>query len=216
MKELLVTRIHPDSNISPEEAEKFMLREIPPVAIDVVNWDRFPYVPQVHFRIAHTGQNIWLSFQTEESHVLARHLTTNSATHKDSCVEFFLDPKKDGNYYNFEWNAIGTVHLAYGPNVEEREFVPSALIEEVVRSYSSLGSEPLDIRKKTKWNLTVIIPVGILIHDPLSELPGLQVRANFFKCGDETEHPHYLTWNPVEMDKPSFHQPQYFGTLLFE
>lgn len=216
MKELIVTRIHADLSITPEEAEKIMDQEIPPVAIDVVNWDRFPYVPQVHFRIAHTGETIWLSFQVEESHVLARHLIPNSPTHKDSCVEFFLDPKKNGHYYNFEFNAIGTVHLAYGQNVEEREFVPPALIEGMIRCHSDLGTQPLDIKENKSWRLTVIIPAGILIHDQLSDLSGLQTRANFFKCGDETDQPHYLTWNRVETDKPSFHQPQYFGALLFE
>lgn len=216
MKELIVKRLRPKKDAMPEDVRKIMERGIPPVAIDTLKWTKFSYCPSVHFRIAHTGEALWLSFDAEESHVLARHLSTNSATHKDSCVEFFIDPKKDGNYYNFEWNAIGTVHLAYGPNVREREFIDPEIIESRIRSYSSLGTQPLDMRKKTKWNLTVIIPVDILIHDPILDLSGVQANANFFKCGDETEKPHFLSWNPVLTDQPNFHQPLYFGRLIFE
>lgn len=216
MKELIVKRLPTEKNTEPEDVRKIMEQNITPVAIDMLNWPQFPYSPRVQFRIAHTDKALWLSFDVEESHVLARHLTTNSATHKDSCVEFFIDPEKDGNYYNFEWNAIGTVHLAYGPNLQKRKFIDPEIIESRIRSYSSLGTQPLDIRKNTKWNLTVIIPADVMIHDQPLELSGLRANANFFKCGDETDQPHYLSWNRILTDQPSFHQPRYFGRLIFE
>jgi hypothetical protein len=46
--------------------------------------------------------------------------------------------------------------------------------------------------------------------------PTVTWRANFYKCGDKTSHPHWLTWNPVDKPRPDFHLPQYFGTLVFE
>ena len=37
--------------------------------------------------------------------------------------------------------------------------------------------------------------------------------ANFYKCGDETSHPHWGAWSPV--DELNFHLPRCFGRLGF-
>jgi hypothetical protein len=46
--------------------------------------------------------------------------------------------------------------------------------------------------------------------------PHARWRANFYKCADQSSHPHWLTWSPVDYPKPHFHLPQSFGTLEFE
>ncbi len=217
MKELSIPKI-PDSGDTSLIAIKEKLEKYAPLyKVDVVNWPDYPYQPDVRFRIGHTGDNICLVFYVTEDHVLARHMNTNSSTHKDSCVEFFLSPRKDENYYNFEFNAIGTTHLAYGNNVRQRTFIEPDLITTLIRNQSSLGSEPVDIRGgRTSWDLTVVIPAAILVHDPMEELSGQTMMANFFKCGDETDTPHFLSWNPIGTSQPSFHQPTYFGRVVFE
>ncbi|NLC14527.1 MAG: hypothetical protein GX768_10865, partial [Chloroflexi bacterium] len=42
--------------------------------------------------------------------------------------------------------------------------------------------------------------------------PGHKIRANFYKCGDHTQTPHWGMWNPVTIR--DFHSPQYFGDLI--
>ena len=37
-------------------------------------------------------------------------------------------------------------------------------------------------------------------------VPGDRWRANFYKCGDETSHPHWASWSPV--GRLDFHRPQ--------
>jgi hypothetical protein len=34
---------------------------------------------------------------------------SNQQVYEDSCVEFFVAPSNDGIYFNFEFNAIGTI-----------------------------------------------------------------------------------------------------------
>ena len=41
-------------------------------------------------------------------------------------------------------------------------------------------------------------------------------KANFYKCGDNMPQKHYLSWHPIEIEKPNFHRPDHFGTLYFE
>lgn len=185
--------------------------------IDLINWEAFPYQPRVTFRIGHHNNQIWMKFYVDEAHVLAKRTTTNSATHKDSCVEFFVDPLQDGNYYNFEFNAIGVTHLAYGPSRKDREFVDAAIIEEQLKIESSLGKEPfLERSGDNTWEMTVVIPAATFTHTKNLSLKGLKSKANFYKCGDETAMPHYLSWNRVGTERPDFHQPLFFGNLVFE
>lgn len=185
--------------------------------VDLVNWEAFPYRPEVSFRIAHSNNQIWLKFYVTEEHILAKRTETNSATHRDSCVEFFIDPEQNGNYYNFEFNCIGVIHLAYGPNIGKRTFVDPVLIEEQIQVASTLGSVPFEERNGGHaWEMTVIIPASIFIHQSGISLKELEANANFYKCGDDTSKKHYLSWNPVKTERPNFHQPDYFGRLVFE
>ena len=64
--------------------------------------------------------------------------------------------------------------------------------------------------------MTVVIPASILVKDEGIQLKGLETRANFYKCGDQTSKRHYLSWNPVSTAKPDYHRPEHFGSLIFE
>ena len=217
MKEIRVPRIEHQAKSSIHDVKEILTQHTELHSIEVINWPEFPYRPDVEFRIAHVGDALWLVFYVTENHILARQTRTNSATHLDSCVEFFIDPRKDGNYYNFEFNAIGTIHLAHGPNVRERRFLDPDLIESQIITYSSLGDQPLDRKNGVlSWDLSVIIPASILVHEEIEDWSGTIMHGNFFKCGDETDTPHFLSWNPIQTERPSFHQPTFFGRLVFE
>ncbi|MCY4215382.1 MAG: carbohydrate-binding family 9-like protein [Flavobacteriaceae bacterium] len=185
--------------------------------IDIVNWPEFSYRPKVTFHIAHTDDSILLVYHVTEKHVLANKTKTNARTHQDSCVEFFVAIENDPNYYNFEFNSIGTVHLAYGSDLNTREFISPHLIQQHIRVHSSLGKNSLDIQKEnTSWTLSIEMDQRIFVHHPDLKFQDLKARGNFYKCGDFTIEPHFLSWNQVPTKSPSFHQPNYFGTLVFE
>jgi hypothetical protein len=186
------------------------------IKINTLNWEKFSYKPEVFFRIAHDGHSIYLKFYVSENHILAKQIQPNSATHRDSCVEFFIDPDQKGYYYNFEFNCIGTIHLAYGPNRKERTYVPSDRILNSIYTASTLGTESFE--EKTgdfKWEMVVAIPKSVFIYHPNLNLKGLESKANFYKCGDDTQKPHYLSWVPIYTAQPDFHRPEYFGTVNF-
>ena len=68
----------------------------------------------------------------------------------------------------------------------------------------------------TSWTMYLEIPkqaMGFADHESLA---GQRVRANFYKCGDETPEPHFLSWNPIDTPKPDFHLPEFFGLLELE
>lgn len=184
--------------------------------IDQLTWKTFLYQPHVSFRIAHCDSLLFLKYYVEEEHILAQKTEVNSAVHLDSCVEFFIDPLQDGNYYNFEFNCIGTTHLAYGPNRKDRQFIPTAMIKDRINTWSTLGKSPFDEKSGLfKWEMVVVIPTSIFKFNNGFNFSKMTSNANFYKCGDNTSQQHFLSWNPVYTKDPDFHRPEYFGVLKF-
>ncbi|MDX2432061.1 MAG: carbohydrate-binding family 9-like protein, partial [Bacteroides sp.] len=83
----------------------------------------------VSFDIQHRGTSILLKYLVEEPQVRAVNTNFNTPVWEDSCVEFFLSLERDNNYYNFEFNAIGTVLGAYGPDRHQRESLSKESLE---------------------------------------------------------------------------------------
>ena len=65
------------------------------------------------------------------------------------------------------------------------------------------------------WTLAYSIPVAVIEEHsgPLGSLGGTCWRANFYKCGDATSHPHWASWQPVS--ELNFHMPECFGEIVF-
>lgn len=184
--------------------------------IDVVNWSNFPYRPDVQFRIAHTDHAILLDYRVTEASVRAIASGDNGAVWKDACVEFFSVPANDGIYYNMECNCAGTLLIGAGAEREGRERAPQAVLDKVLR-WSSLGRVPFAERVGAcSWELALVIPYSTFFKHQITSLDGVTIRANFYKCGDDLQTPHYLSWNPIDLKKPNFHCPEFFGELYFE
>ncbi|HWK99876.1 MAG TPA: carbohydrate-binding family 9-like protein [Parapedobacter sp.] len=187
---------------------------VPSTMLKEVPWEAFPYHPNVHFRIAHTAIGILLLFDVQEKHVKSVYRHTNDPVYKDSCVEFFLS--FDGvNYYNIEFNHMGTGLIGYGPAVKsERKRMPAETIGEV-KTYSHISPEPCK-NGDTAWRLLLHVPFAVFDNHTIDSLAGMRCTGNFYKCGDDLPEPHYVAWNLIDYPTPNFHLPQYFGTLIFQ
>ena len=64
--------------------------------------------------------------------------------------------------------------------------------------------------------MALIIPTGTAFHSQIATLDGARMTANFYKCGDKLQTPHFLSWNRIDLPSPNFHRPDFFGTLEFE
>ena len=75
-----------------------------------------------------------------------------------------------------------------------------------------------EIKVPTVWTIFYRMPFDILEKYSKIAKPkkGIVWRANFYKCADETSHPHWLTWSKVNRPQPEFHVPECFGILSFE
>ena len=183
--------------------------------IDVINWHNYSYKPGLKFRMAYCDEAIILKYYVSEQHILADITMVNGDVCKDSCVEFFISLERDDTYYNFEFNCIGVPHVEHGQKGKRVSIDPQVL--QSIKVKSSLGDQPF--KEKTGsfiWELMLIIPKSCFCYDKNLTLKGLKAKANFYKCGDKTTVPHYVSWNPVGTQNPDFHQPRYFGNIIFE
>ncbi|MBQ6652825.1 MAG: hypothetical protein IJM81_05450 [Prevotella sp.] len=180
------------------------------------NWaEKYPYRPEVKFRIAHTGSHFVIQFDVEETSIRAVALHDNGRVWEDSCCEFFVAPDAAGTYYNFECNCIGTLLVASGSERENRQLASPEVLCGIARKSTFRHKEIPLSQGEYHWRLELIIPVSSFFCHDIGTLSGKTMRCNFYKCGDKLHRPHFLSWSPVGTLTPDFHRPDYFGTLHF-
>jgi hypothetical protein len=181
--------------------------------------------PVTRCKVMRYADELHVAFQVHDRFVRCVHDGYQDRVSRDSCVEFFIEPRSGKGYFNFEWNCGGAMLLYYiedparAPDAIFRKFtpVPKSLGERVSVSTSLPRRVEPEIGQAVTWTLRATIPLGLLSEyvGPLGDLSGQRWRGNFFKCGDETSHPHWASWAPIG-EQLRFHQPQYFAPILFE
>ena len=215
MNHLFVKKINAKKSVSFAEAESLLEKQTITNPVQVLNWEEFSYQPKVYFRIGHISNEIWLKYYVEEKHIRAVETRTNGEVYKDSCVEFFISPDGE-NYYNFEFSCIGTIHLAFGSGRGNRKFVEPATVEKI-EIKSTLGNKPFEAKSgHYEWEMMIRIPIESFAYSNLESFNELKAAANFYKCGDETAVPLFVTWKPVKTASPDYHRPEFFGKVSFE
>jgi hypothetical protein len=180
--------------------------------IDTLNWQaQFHYRPLATFDIAHSGKAIYINFFAREQNIRAVNTANNSPVSEDSCVEFFVEPKGDGHYWNFEFNCIGAINASHRIERPNPTRLTDAELAQIIR-HAFLGNTAFGDRTGIHtWSLLVIIPLSLIgVNYEGTPLP---LRANLYKCSGKSTMPHYLTWNAIDTPKPNFHTTANFGSL---
>lgn len=184
-------------------------------AIDTVNWPAdYPYQPKAAFRIITTERGYVVNYRVTEKSVAAVADGDCGRVWEDSCVEFFSCPADDGIYYNIECNCVGTILVAAGKDRSERPRAPKEVLAQVER-WASMGRDNFSERiGETTWEVVLLIPYSVYFKHDVKDVQGKTLRANFYKCGDLLQTPHFLSWNPVDVPQPDFHRPEHFGEIV--
>ena len=177
----------------------------------IKNWYPVPegeYRPAAYGQLLRTPLALYVRLVCEEESPLAWQRLPNSPVCTDSCMEFFLNPvPRNNTFINFELNSRGTMLMGLNENGDcncldpalQAGCFPAASVDE----------------KQGIWEVRFCIPDSLLHRffpgfDPDQTL---QMRGNFYKCGDAAKVPHYGSWNPVLRRPIDFHCPECFGEL---
>lgn len=179
--------------------------------------------PRTRARLLHTGDALLVLFRVEDRYVRSLHTRFGDPVYEDSCVEIFLEPAPGRGYLNFEVNAGGALLASHvtdprrvaGGLAAARRLGADEAASVLVRSSLPSVVDP-EVETPLVWQLALFVPSGLLERSVghLGPLAGQTWRANLFKCGDKTSHPHWASWAPLE--ERNFHLPACFGALRFE
>jgi hypothetical protein len=158
-----------------------------------------------------------LIYRCEDSHIWAAPRKPNGAVALDSCVEFFARLPGDENYFNLEINCCGVRHLGYGPGRNHRDLCPFPILDRIEVATTVEGPYKEECPEDEEWTLRATLPFEVIEEFTGRETDpgeGERWRANFYRCGGRTD-PQFACWSPIDAPSPDFHQPDYFGRLLF-
>ena len=180
-----------------------------------------PFIPIVEAKMAYNDQCIYVIFRVQDQFVQSTVTKYNGPVSENSCVEFFFSPDTaiPLNYFNLEINAGGTPLIFFitkpGSGYKQLE-------DEDIKSIEIAHSLPQvvdpEMKEPVTWTIEYKIPLSMLQKYSAVTKPGKGVRwkGNFYKTGSKTSNPNYMTWSFVDNEKPNFHLPQFFGTLVFQ
>ncbi len=131
----------------------------------------------------------------------------------DSCVEFFIKPNGNDGYINFEFSAAGELlcshivdHTRTADGFADFRLLTKEEAAGVIIA-STLPKNIEEICEKMDWELGFFIPFTVFEKLNFTKPTSTELwRGNFYKCGDKTRYPHWITWS--EVDELNFHLPK--------
>lgn len=181
---------------------------VEPAAIDEFQW--LPEAPVSAFaQVCYDENGFYARLSADENDILARFHGVLDMVCMDSCLELFFRPEKeDTRYFNFEFNPNGALYLGFGHGRFDS-------VRQIVQDPKNLfGIAPFKLQQG--WGIEFMIPLRFIrLYFPGYELEsGKTLLGNFYKCGEETIRPHYLSWNRINSETPDFHLPRQFGKWI--
>ena len=199
-----------------KEKKKYLIRSVTGSpdwsTVPQLQADRVLWKPDCGVRafgqFCHDSECLFVHLRAIEANIRAEYTAPLSPVCRDSCLEFFFLPENEDRYFNFEINPNGCLWIGFGHSRADSTVL-----------YRSDMEQFFDIRTAATpdgWEVYYRIPLSFLrLFVPGFAFAGA-LRVNVYKCGDLTEHEHYLSWNPVTSDTPDFHRPADFGLMTFE
>ncbi len=169
-----------------------------------------PYRPNTYFKMGVVGEDLVATLKCYEENTRAVFENRDDPIYRDSCLEFFVAPiESREEYINVEMNSKGTFLCEFGKGKYDRVFVStlteSSPIVEAFKGEDVQGGY---------WGVTVKLTKAFLRGLYKTEsIDFTTVKANFYKCGDDCEIQHYLSFSPVTTLPPGFHNPECFAVF---
>ncbi|WP_168122415.1 carbohydrate-binding family 9-like protein [Paenibacillus sp. HB172176] len=179
-------------------------------------WMQGEHGPKAEASLSCTQEELQVSLRAYEADPLARYTEHNAHVYKDSCLEFFLQPApgEDARYLNLEFNAEGTMRIGIGATRNDRVYLELDELPALpIRASKNLLDQETG---ETYWEVCFRLPLSWLesLFPSFRPRPGAKMRGNLYKCGDETDSPHYGSWSRVQSETPDFHRSEDFGWLF--
>ncbi len=190
------------------------------VSIACVRPESSDHRPETTLKVLYDQDGLYGIYQVHDHYVRVTHLGYQAPVCLDSCVEFFCKPPVGPGYFNLEMNAGGSFWFSYvrNPRRTEDGFEDFSMVDEkygkLIQVKTTLPEmvEP-ERREPLTWVAQFQLPFAAMepYCGTIDTTRDREWKANFYKCGDETSHPHWISWVPVH--SLNFHLPECFGDM---
>lgn len=197
--------------------------EVPPLTIGSFHEKTGDHRPHTEARLTYHPRGLSLLITSHDRYVVCRQTEFQSLTSTDTCAEFFVQPAGVPGYYNFEINCGGALLVYYiidptpAPPAYFKDFtpLPPELGRQVIIEHTAPSVIDAEITEPYTWTICCQIPYDVMQAMTAPPKPGDVWLGNFFKAGGHSSHPHWASWSSIG-EKLRFHQPQFFGQLVFK
>lgn len=178
--------------------------------------------PLVECKMLYDDKGLYGIFNVRDQYVRCVHSGYQSSVCRDSCVEFFAKPRLDGGYFNFEFNCGGAVLTSYirdnsrtPGGFADFEYIRDEDMDKIDIFHTMPETVDPEITEPTEWRLAFHVPFEFFTPycGEVEHSAGTEWEANFYKCADDTSHPHWTSWNPIH--EKNYHLPEDFGIVVF-
>ena len=198
-------------------------REVSPVTVGHFHPCSSIHRPLNEAKVQYSGDGLHVHYRVSDRYVRVTNVGFQAQVYKDSCAEFFVRPGGTGGYLNFEMNAGGSLLVSC---IEDWTRTPEGFQrfrslddkwnDRISRVHNLPERIDPEFAHPVVWSLQYTIPWSLFIEVTGHGRPttGDVWTGNFYKCGDETSHPHWAAWSPIG-EVLNFHAPECFGQLVF-
>ncbi len=209
-----------------------ILRAAGPIAVDghldEPSWEAAQVIDQFVFpwwtegakdrteaRLLWDDVHLYVAFTAYDPHISATLIGRDSPVSRDDCVEVFIAPDTSQvtNYFNFEFNALGTI-LDRSPRDERSSAWNGEGVQVAIDIKGTLNQET---DQDTLWTTEIALPFAVFApYAPhLPPTAGDAWRLNLYRTGGAVNL-QYITWSNTLTPKPQFHVPERFGVVHFD
>mgnify|MGYP002629971695 CR=1 FL=1 len=194
---------------------------VEPLLLEQYRPESHDHNPLTACKLQYSSDGLYGIFKVKDKFIRCIHQTYQSDVFLDSCVEIFLQPKSEAGYFNFEFNCGGCLLVSYiedstreAGRIKYAQALTTEADAQIQRFHSLPALIEAEIKIPTTWYLEFFIPFKIMeayVGEVNTHLPW---KGNLYKCGDNTSHPHWVSW--TALDEVNFHSPRNFGELNFD
>ena len=159
-------------------------------------------------------QYLYVAHICEDSWITARCREHDGPVSRDDCFEVMVAPNinKPMNYYNIEWNVLGT--FVDGHRVQKKKQAWDASDVRISGKYVGTLNDDTDVDQH--WVVEVAIPFknfeNVATQTP--PRPGYRWNLNLNRHGGDSNM-QYSSWSKADTPAPAFHTPHRFGRVIF-
>lgn len=171
------------------------------------------------FAVLWDSEYLYFAFDFEDKNILSTIRTRDDRVYVQDVAETFINPSGDERvYYEFQFNAIGTIRdiLVVNYQDSDRRNIFMADYTSGTRLKAKVDGtleNNLDLDKN--WKLEAGIPFSDLwLARNIPPQIGDQWKINIYRIDHGLEKKELQAWNPTMA--PSFHVPKKFGTMIFK